>query len=156
MVKSLDSTVEFVLFMNRARQTDRFQTSSWSSTSNHPATGEHAPLCFFSSINMCLSTPCHLIYLWHFPCNLFSYTNDHQIVFPHRVSSVSCLQDEASRVGVSFSLQIHRTLLSCRTRSTGLTSAVKGFPSSSNAFHLTFDWRILFLYFMHIFLLPPF
>lgn len=64
----------------------------------------HTHHCVSSTAEICvwLLTPSHLMYLWHFPCNLFSYTNDHQAVCPRRVSSVSCLQDEASRVGVSF------------------------------------------------------
>lgn len=76
----------------------------------------------------------------------------------HTVSLVSCLQDEivaeTGRVGISYSLQStehppppHRV--------SSHQSDMNSFPLFLNAFYST-DWRILFLYSMHIFLLSQF
>lgn len=138
--------LEFVLFNGRCR-TDGCSRSSPSEHSDTAA--QAAVLALQQRILSDLSTPSHLMNLWHFPCNLFSYTNDHQtvstqsilsVLFTRRSEQSGCESTASSPAGHAH---------------TGSMSAVKCFPPSLSAFHLTFDWRILFLYVMHIYLLWP-
>lgn len=148
MVISLDSRVEFVLFMGRAGLMGRqiSDRPSWSSTWTHPATGAH---CAPSTAEICLTVNAQPPdVLWHFPCNLFSYTNDHQTACAHRGSSASCLQGELAEW-----VWVRRTLPPPR-RARSHRSDVSSEVLSPAAKRISLDiWLEDFIFIFHAYLL---